>query len=660
MKRALLLSLLLLLYSAAASAQSTGPALQVRFGATDPATCTANRGLVFFNTTSDTLKVCSATNTWTAVGGTGDVTASGTFTAERFILGAGGTTVKAAASLTGLILGNGASAPTAITTSAGVFGAISDETGGSGVLVGSASPVFSGTPTTSVASSNTSLGATAAQLAVQNTDTTVNNYSQFVFLNDEGNSGVGLSALYSDHTAGAQTSTFNVMTRSGGSYALRATIDSTGLNLASGEAFKINGTSVLNGTTLGSGVTASSLTSFGANPVLGAATGTSLALGGGSIGADALEVTGSTAHNGAVVISGSSFSLSGNQSAVAWTTNGIRYKNVAATLTDTTSTGTVATAYTNVFGGSTIAASSATTFTNYFNTYFIDPVAGTNVTMTSKWALGADSLKVGTSNPLTVSTTGVLAATNPKITTGILDANGAAMLAFSPTASAVNGFTFTNAATAALSTVTLAASGSDAAITLALASKGTGNIDLTTSGVINAKVGGSVVLLYGSSLIRAIPTYAFSFSSSTALSDQDLGFQRSAAGVGAITDGLTVTNLRDLKLRSLLVNGLVTFSATAPTIAAGFGTSPVVAGTATAFTITVGTGGTDSTGTITFPAATTGWIVQITDVTNNASFVTSQTGGTTTTATIQNYSRTTGTAIAWTAGDVLRCTAVAY
>lgn len=38
----------------------------------------------------------------------------------------------------------------------------------------------------------------------------------------------------------------------------------------------------LTGSTLASGVTASSLTSFGANPTLGAATGTSLALGGGS------------------------------------------------------------------------------------------------------------------------------------------------------------------------------------------------------------------------------------------------------------------------------------------------------------------------------------------------------------------------------------------
>lgn len=120
-----------------------------------------------------------------------------------------------------------------------------------------------------------------------------------------------------------------------------------------------------------------------------------LTIGGGSIGSDTLEVTGSTTHNGAVVVSGASISLSGNQSAAAWTTSGIRYKNVAATFTDTTSSGTVAAAYTNVFGGSTIAASSAVTFTAYFNTFFKAPIAGTNVTFTNLSALGADSVSIG-------------------------------------------------------------------------------------------------------------------------------------------------------------------------------------------------------------------------------------------------------------------------
>jgi hypothetical protein len=87
-----------------------------------------------------------------------------------------------------------------------------------------------------------------------------------------------------------------------------------------------------------------------------------------------------------------SLTISGNQSVAAWTTNGVRLKSVAGTLTDTSSSGTVAAAYTNVLGGNTIAASSATTFTDYYSMFLKDPIAGTNVTLTNKWALGAESL----------------------------------------------------------------------------------------------------------------------------------------------------------------------------------------------------------------------------------------------------------------------------
>lgn len=89
--------------------------------------------------------------------------------------------------------------------------------------------------------------------------------------------------------------------------------------------------------------------------------------------------------------------LQGNISAAAWTTNGIRIRGGAtATLTDTSSSGTVAAAYTNSLGGNTIAASSATTYTNYYNTYIAAPVAGTNVTFTNAWALGADTARIAT------------------------------------------------------------------------------------------------------------------------------------------------------------------------------------------------------------------------------------------------------------------------
>jgi hypothetical protein len=102
-----------------------------------------------------------------------------------------------------------------------------------------------------------------------------------------------------------------------------------------------------------------------------------------------------------VTISGGALVLSGNQSAPAWTTNGLRIQAVAGTLTDTTSSGTVAAAYTNKLGGNTIAASSATTFTEYASLKLAAPVAGTNVTITNPYALDVDSVRLGTAVVIT-------------------------------------------------------------------------------------------------------------------------------------------------------------------------------------------------------------------------------------------------------------------
>lgn len=160
-------------------------------------------------------------------------------------------------------------------------------------------------------------------------------------------------------------------------------------------------------------------------------------------------------------------------------------------------------------------------------------------------------------------------------------------------------------------------------------------------------------------------------SSSVVYGDTDTSILNLNSSVGAqlaygaqsvTADSVFVTIAGPAKVSTSLTFVALAVSNTLPTISAGFGTSPTLTaanGTA-AFLVTIGAGGTASTGTITFPAALTGWVVQLTDVTTNASFVTSQTGGSTTTATVQNYSRTTGLGIAWTAGDVLRCTAVAY
>ena len=85
---------------------------------------------------------------------------------------------------------------------------------------------------------------------------------------------------------------------------------------------------------------------------------------------------------------------SGAISSSAWTTSGLRISYGAATLTDTSSSGTVAAMYGDAHKALTFAANSLTTYTNGYGCYFEAPIAGTNVTITAAWALGADSLKV--------------------------------------------------------------------------------------------------------------------------------------------------------------------------------------------------------------------------------------------------------------------------
>ena len=106
-----------------------------------------------------------------------------------------------------------------------------------------------------------------------------------------------------------------------------------------------------------------------------------------AIGSSVSGASTTTTLYGNSVISGGSLTFSGNISAPAWTTSGIRYVSVPGILTDTTSSGTVASAYSNNIGGNTIAATNATTFTNYATMYLNTPTAGTNVTISNLYSL---------------------------------------------------------------------------------------------------------------------------------------------------------------------------------------------------------------------------------------------------------------------------------
>ncbi len=80
--------------------------------------------------------------------------------------------------------------------------------------------------------------------------------------------------------------------------------------------------------------------------------------------------------------------ISGNNSAAAWTTTGIALSVVGATYTDTSSSGTVASMGVTAFGTPTLIASSATTYTNSATVYIAGPpTSSTNVTQSNPAAL---------------------------------------------------------------------------------------------------------------------------------------------------------------------------------------------------------------------------------------------------------------------------------
>ena len=142
----------------------------------------------------------------------------------------------------------------AATTSAELASVISDETG-TGNLVLSASPTFTGT----ISAANLTL---SGNLTVNGTTTTINSTTVSV---DDKNIILADVASPSDATSdgggitlkGTTDKTFNWVD------ATDAWTSSEHLNLLTGKSYYINGVAVLNSTSLGSGITSSSLTTLG-------------------------------------------------------------------------------------------------------------------------------------------------------------------------------------------------------------------------------------------------------------------------------------------------------------------------------------------------------------------------------------------------------------
>lgn len=179
--------------------------------------------------------------------------------------------------------------------------------------------------------------------------------------------------------------------------------------------------------------------------------------------------------NTGITLNAAPLTMSGNISSAAWTTNGIRIKGVAATLTDTTSSGTVATAYTNNLGGNTIAASSSTTFTDYYSNFMTGPTAGTNVTFTRSWALGLSG---------NLSVAGTIVQTSASATAFESGPNGSTNPVFrlvNNVASAATGLSITGNAAGSGVDLTVLSSGSNE--NLNITAKGTGRSVFPARGI---------------------------------------------------------------------------------------------------------------------------------------------------------------------------------
>ena len=269
------------------------------------------QGQIYYDTVADALKVydgaawqtlATGGGTVTSVTGSGAISSSGGNTPNITIADAS-TTVKGAVQIEDSYSSTStskAATPAAVkaaydlasgkastsnklsdfaaTSSAELAGVISDETG-SGALV------FANTPTLVTPNIGAATGTSlvlSGDLTVNGTTTTVNSTTLTV---DDKNIELGSVTTPSDATAdgggitlkGATDKTINWVD------ATDAWTLSEHVNIANGKVYRINGTEVLSGTALGSGVTGSSLTSVG-TIATGVWNGTAIAIANGGTG----------------------------------------------------------------------------------------------------------------------------------------------------------------------------------------------------------------------------------------------------------------------------------------------------------------------------------------------------------------------------------------
>jgi hypothetical protein len=232
--------------------------------------------------------------------GTGNLVFSNSPTLVSPILGtptSGTLTNATGLPITTGVSGLGANVATFLATpsSANLINAVTDESG-TGTLIFNTSPNINTSITTSSASFNLiNATATTVSFAGAATTLTIGNASGNTSLNGNVTVGGNLTVSGTNTIINANTITVSDKnielgttgsptntTADGGGITLKGATDKTftwsnttaawtsseDLNLLTGKVYEINGTTVLSGTALGSGVTGSSLTSFGTSPAL--------------------------------------------------------------------------------------------------------------------------------------------------------------------------------------------------------------------------------------------------------------------------------------------------------------------------------------------------------------------------------------------------------
>jgi hypothetical protein len=328
----------------------------------------------------------------------------------------------------------------AATSSSELAGIISDETG-TGALV------FANTPTLVTPNIGAATGTSlvlSGDLTVNGTTTTINSTTVTV---DDKNLELGSSASPTDAGAdgggitlkGDTDKTFNWVD------ATDAWTSSENLNLLTGKSLLIAGTSVLSGSTLGSGVTASSLTSVG-TITTGVWNGTAIAIANGGTGAtDAgaartalgLAIGSDVQAYNATLAAVAGGTYSGDDSITTVGTIAAGTWNGTAVAGQYGGTGVANTGKTITLGGNlTTAGAFATTFTATATTSITLPTTGTLATLAGSESLtnktidssniGATTKGTGAFTTLTSNgaTTFTAATASSSYTTGTLVVTG--------------------------------------------------------------------------------------------------------------------------------------------------------------------------------------------------------------------------------------------